>query len=212
MWIILPHQKYNQKLKESNEIYNWDIEENQNFVVMPNGFKVYNIGSIQSKTKAADLLYYIDIYIKLIQSSLNNNSSTLEQTILATTPMKVQETPYDKHGKKYHGICKPKEITTLFNKYKKGTDANSVRDNDCYCKHRLVMLQLRNKNGSLRSWTNIKETLLHELAHAMRNHLQYFEDENHLEDFDRAEQVLIDLSNMNRNLLNIDSLINKLYY
>lgn len=211
-----PHDIYNEKLIEANKKHKWDIEEDDNFVTMPNGFKVYKIGSKTNQKKAADLLYYMDLYIKLIQTSLKNKRTwTLEESILANTPMKVQETPYDSLGRKYHGICKPKGITTFAfrNYYPKGTDLNSVRDNECYCKYRLVMMQLRTSNGkgNLRSWAKIKDTLLHELAHAMRNHLQYFEDENHEKDFQHAENVLIELSENSERLQEIDSYIKKLY-
>ncbi len=210
-----PHDIYNEKLIEANKIHKWDIEEEDGFVTMSNGFKVYDIGSETNKKKAADLLYYMDLYIKLIQSSLKNKPAwTLEESILANTPMKVQETPYDSLGKKYHGICKPKGITTFaFNYYPKGTKPNSVRNHECYCKYRLVMMQLRTSGGKgkLRSWKDIKDTLLHELAHAMRNHLQYFEKENHEKDFHHAEKVLIDLSEHSECLKEIDSYIMKLY-
>lgn len=109
--------------------------------------------------------------------------------LISKTPYSVQEIEYDSG---FHGINKPKGIIKSNTKKK-----HFKLDNDLRATWRLIMLELRKRNGSYMSWNRgqncIKKTLLHELAHTMCNHIRYRTSGNHQKDFHDNEKILLEL-------------------
>lgn len=138
-------------------------------------------------------LYLIGQYIKSIQHEaykmayqVNDVMTQNMLLLLANTHHEVQEISYNKG---FEGINKPKQIYEC-------EDMVSYGFRDPYAvEYRLIMLSLvRPRNKQPLPWNNIKETILHELAHTMCNHVVYYTTKNHLNDFKTAEQIIIQLS------------------
>lgn len=169
-YITLKHNR------DANKRDHWDIEENDGFEYI-NGYKINTKYSKKNTIKAATLLYHIDRYIHAICDELEQVDHPYCY-LFCRTPHILQEISYNKG---YEGINKPKKIIHWKNDF--------FRD-QYRATERRVMLSLRKKNGTLRNWAPMKKLLLHELSHTMCNHILYYNEENHEDDFDAAERYL----------------------
>lgn len=161
----------------------WDVEENEGFIIIDN-YKVKN--SPKNNKNASYLLSLIDEYIQhLIYVAHQYYQPNPNLDLLINTQYSIQEIlPGD-----FEGINKPKYITQSLsnqNLFKK--------DNQYRAQQRHIMLTIRNKNNSLRSWKKIKKLLLHELSHTMANHIVYREQGNHEDDFHQCEKLLTSIA------------------
>jgi len=166
--------------------HEWDIPENENMVLVEHeGYSYYvqNNANLEHSTK---IICFIIKYTKLLKLELckhfpTNNKLKDNIILFLKTPIQFQEiTPNDM----FDGLNKPKDIVE--NK----DNLNIVLDNKYRASYRLIMLRIRNKNGSFRQWKVVKKLLIHELTHGMCNHCTYRTKGNHDKDFNECEEFL----------------------
>lgn len=141
------------------------------------------------------ILSLIDTYISYLKKLLSENMSNFihhpcynEIVNFVKTKHTVQEIS---EQDTFEGINKPEDIVYCSTR---NDGLIFQKDNKYRAGRRLIMLRIRNKDNSKRSWVNLKKLLLHELAHTMCNHITYREEGNHEEDFYRAEEFLTKIS------------------
>lgn len=195
--------KQNEDTKEK-----WDLEEHRGFRTYSLQGKSYSVNIKRSENnakEAAILLMYIEQYVDqliadLVAVSRAKQVSSPNIDIIAETPYRIQEIEYSRG---YYGINKPKNIYEISNPKRL-----FALDNRYRATWRLIMLSLRSSNGNFKEWKSIKNTLIHELAHTMCNHVTYRESGNHQKDFNDAEQCLIEISkNGSQALMKIENII-----
>ena len=82
----------------------------------------------------------------------------------------------------FYGLNKPKNVHKT-NKPPIGKDKN-LRPS-----YRVVMLTIRNSNGTVESCTKFLKLLIHELSHTLANHVTWREDD-HGKDFKDSESFM----------------------
>lgn len=191
----------------------WDINEDKGFK-MVEGFKINtqvinhsNHSNHKNHVNCAKFLYCINNYINLLQGYvLKNYPNDPSCKLFGKMTHMIQEIDYNTN---FEGINKPKKIH-LTNEFPQGT----FDKHNMYIKpeYRLIMLSLRDHYGNFKPWKDIKKTLLHELAHTMRNHCVYFDKENHKKDFHKAEKLLTMIANNYHITQDGEQLIKTLFY
>lgn len=196
-----PVDKHNAKFKKE-----WDIPENG--VRLENG--IGNRLSKNGNSNVLNYLNYIDIYIKTICCLLKSYRYTnpaLQPSIdlICNTPYDLMEIGNDRRSRIFEGINKPKDIYHVNVPRQNGTylsDFDSGRlDKGFRARYRRILLKLRESNGKLRDWFKVKRLLNHELAHTMCNHLMYYNERNHRDDFKMCESLLKHVSEHIENLI-----------
>ena len=171
----------------------WDINETEGFRSYGIDGQTYTVNVKRSHNnlkECAKVLRFIDLYIKqliddLVKRCMERGVMSESCKIISNTPYVVQEIEYDSG---FHGINKPKGII-----HSGTTKKHFKLDNDLRATWRLIMLELRESDGSFMPWSSIKTTLLHELAHTMCNHIRYRTSGNHQKDFHDCESVTKEL-------------------
>lgn len=180
----------------------WDLNELNGFVNI-RGFDVRDDGSAVLKEKISRYLYLIYCYIYALKTYIADNFGDLsieypdcvnEMEVFVITPHTVQEIT---NNRKFNGINKPKNIVQVYH-----LDQKFRLDNRFRAGRRHIMLHLR-QNGSPRPWMaknhtrksdDVKNLVLHELAHSLCNHCVYRDEGNHSTDFKKCENLLHDLT------------------
>lgn len=168
--------------KNEETAHLWDVEENIGFKKMY-GYKINCL--IPGKLiKVSLLLAILNDYIDIIKKGVYEvNPKSPHRDLLYYTPYELQELPLNSG---FHGLNKPKNI-----EYSKERGLFKL-DDEYRAGWRLIMLELRDKDGNFIEWESLRDTLLHELAHTMCNHCTYRTDGNHAKDFDEAEKRIRD--------------------
>lgn len=205
----------------------WDIPDHNTFifnkfdnVLLPKCGIYTNIkssGRDEIKRKVIKCLDLMTQYVYTLKNVMLKNKEICiqescynEAAVFIATPCILQEIPSQK---KFEGINKPKNIVSFYN------GDRFKRDNNYRAGYRLIMLRLRNDNGSMRIWedtskkikkSDIKSLLLHELSHTMCNHVTYREDENHDDDFYKSERFITMMANNSTEVKVIEDKIKKL--
>jgi hypothetical protein len=181
-------------INEHNSKYlkDWDIPEK--------GIRLSQ--SFKSDTETIRCLKYVQLYISYLCKNLIREISVINPSLypsidlICKTPIDLMEIGMDSRSRIFEGINKPKDIVKIETRNLKGTllgDFDHERlDKEYRARHRLIILKLKN-GKSLRKWNDVKRLLLHELSHTMCNHLMYYNDRNHQQDFDICEKLLKDI-------------------
>jgi hypothetical protein len=192
--------------------HKWDIQEKGHpFILCKSQFNDRSYRVHGTNLWVADVLALIEMYINMIQTICHLYCNSEQCLFFKTIPHQVQEIRVD--NKTFHGINKPKDIQIY---------PNSIFRDQYKPGYRLIMLHLRTGGSgqptklALRTpknvikWDKVKKTLLHELAHTMCNHCVYYEEKNHLKDFDAAEKIIKGIAN-DPNVKSIEREIIKIY-
>ena len=177
--------------KKNKKLEFWDFSEDNylKFVFANNIYKVLEKDDyIQSIKLLIQIRQYIDnIYFKLF-NNFNDYSDQQKKGIIC-----FLETPYllseMKENTIFNGLNKPRLVYNTKNEkdsYKLG------KDEYLRAKYRDIFLTLRYKNGKLKNIKQLKELILHELAHTFCNHVKW-RDDDHGNDFKMYLKILHNL-------------------
>ena len=179
-----PIDRHNAKYRKE-----WDIPEK--------GIRLSS--SFGQNTEEVRYLKYVQLYISYLCRGLISEKRSMNPALypsvdlICNTPIDLMELGTDARSKVFEGINKPKSIVKVNVQKISGTilgDFDPERlDKGYRARHRLIILKLR-EGRRLRKWKDVKRLLLHELSHTMCNHLMYYNDRNHLKDFDVCENLL----------------------
>lgn len=183
-----PVDRHNAKYRKE-----WDIPER--------GIRLSS--SFGSDTETVRYLKYVQLYISYLCRNLislvESGNPTIDPALypgvglLCNTPIDLMEIGSDARSRVFEGINKPKDIVKVMVHNTTGTylsDFDPERlDKGYRARYRLILLKLKD-GRKLRSWDKVKRLLLHELSHTMCNHLMYYNERNHLHDFDCYEGIL----------------------
>lgn len=203
-----PVDQHNAKYRKE-----WDIPE----------YGIRLSSSFGNDTEIVRYLKYVQLYIsylcrnliKLVESRNPMVDPLLYPGIglLCNTPIDLMELGTDARSRVFEGINKPKDIikvnvhNTRNSSYEERRRLNSPHsylsdfdperlDKGYRASYRLILLKLK-EGRKLRSWDKVKRLLLHELSHTMCNHLMYYNERNHLHDFDCYEGLLKQVAGKN---------------
>lgn len=160
----------------------WDFDENKNYIKVGE-YKVLNLPDAE---KASDLLNDIDaLILKALVSIEIREKRTPEINILLNTPYFLQEMQLlkDQGSIKFEGLNKPKDVVKT-NKIPVGEDGN-LRAN-----YRRIFLNLRKKNGTLKTLEELKNLIAHEITHTALNHVRW-RDDDHDEKFKFYNRLIL---------------------
>ena len=191
--------KQNEKTKDL-----WDIDETKRTKELYNfeGDKIFRIRTDSKETdfEVIKLLDKLGELVKLIKEELCKYKPEKciklysAINILIITPHFLGEMPLNDN---FDGLNKPKKIVKL-------TIPDGLkfkRDTPIRAGYKLILLKLRNKNGSIiKPFKKTLELITHELAHTMCNHVTFRQEGNHEKDFHDNEKTLKVLIETNDNI------------
>ena len=172
----------------------WDLEEDTGFNIV-NGYKVWNRGSFEDQVKVAQILaktrnqlntiliyiysnpqlindlfsfgfyHALDIHIPNWQEVLGKKISLLSKLNKCDNSFIYQEITPNEYG--IIGLNKPKKVIQGF-----------LSGKDHIATKRMIMLLIRNSNGTIKTPLSILEVAIHELTHTISNDWEWVSDKD----------------------------------
>lgn len=168
----------------------WDLEEEKGYIIAnTEGNNYYILNNRKNMSKALEIFKKINYFITELTSYLSNNfyriPAELKPGIMILIMMHPQnqrlyELPEDSQ---FIGLCKPKGVRIRKNlppigkdKYLKATS-------------KYLYIQIRKSDEKFKSFNEIKDIVIHELAHTAANHVTW-KDDNHGKDYEKYHNFL----------------------